>query len=307
MIIPTFKSLEAEDITMQFLRKTMLRKILDTIKPMTEGKDHQHASVRALIALEEIVRQRHVAENTYFGRVWTLAERMARDGQNDRVCHWLPLTLFMGMGIDTLLNLIEGLQEGKDGEGIIPDRSKIYLKMIGPEARELMISASQALAGPVTDCLTDIEPQVRDLAAECFISLAGVWAKGQSPDFKESPSKDWLKRYLTMEEEFSLYLAWSKADRVWAIFSYFSAQNPEQLDKQLHTKAALDRLSRCAGAQAEEVEMFAEDALFGMPEQLHIIARVPSVSAKSMTNNNKVHPFPLGSPSKPEESNEEPV
>lgn len=75
---------------------------------------------------------------------------MARDGQKDRICHWLPLPLFIGMGLDTLLNLIEGIQEaageeaGKRGDRatVIPDRSKIFLKMIGPEAQVLMIKAS---------------------------------------------------------------------------------------------------------------------------------------------------------------------
>ena len=365
-IIPTYKSLEEEDVMMQFLRKTMLRKIIETIKPKAEGLDNQNAISRTLIAFEEIQKQKFVAENTYFGRVWvsnslpvqllylhqsdrsstcssqssqTLAERMARDGQKDRICHWLPLTIFIGMGIDTLLNLIEGLEVGMEGHGhglvsdktgdkkhamsgelhaaksgdintakngelhrrsdgprVIPDRSKIFLKMIGPEAQDLMLKTSEALAGPVMDCLTDIEQPVRELAAECFINLASVWAKGQNPDFVESPTKEWLKRYLTEEDEFKLYLAWSKADRVWAVFSYFSAQNPEQLNKQLHVKAALDRLSRCAGVHHEqEVESFASDALEDLPEQVHIVARVPSlhvVSGKSQTN--KVHPLPSG-------------
>ena len=50
------------------------------------------------------------------------------------------------MGLDTLLNLIEGRQEGKDEDEkanvVIPDRSKIFLKMIGPEAQALMIKVS---------------------------------------------------------------------------------------------------------------------------------------------------------------------
>jgi hypothetical protein len=78
---------------------------------------------------------------------------MARDGQKDRICHWLPLTIFIGMGLDTLLNLIEGLQEERTDDGkkadlvpdrskkadLVPDRSKIFLRMIGPEAQALMI------------------------------------------------------------------------------------------------------------------------------------------------------------------------
>jgi hypothetical protein len=148
------------------------------------------------------------------------------------------------------------------------------------------------------DCLTDIDVPVRELAAECLVTLSSVWSKGQNPDFREAPTKDWLKRYLTDEDEFKLYLAWSKADRVWAVFSYFSAQNPEQLNKQSHVKAALDRLARCAGCHQEEVDLFEADALFEMPEQLGIALRAPSATSKSVTN--KVHPMPISSVESPE-------
>ena len=52
------------------------------------------------------------------------------------------------MGLDTLLNLIEGLQEERTDDGkkadLVPDRSKIFLRMIGPEAQALMIKVGRS-------------------------------------------------------------------------------------------------------------------------------------------------------------------
>jgi hypothetical protein len=57
------------------------------------------------------------------GRVWTLAERLARCSQEELLQHWLPLPLWMGMVLDALLS-------GEPG-GMAKD---IYWGKLFPEA-----------------------------------------------------------------------------------------------------------------------------------------------------------------------------
>lgn len=44
----------------------------------------------------------------YFGRVWTLAERMARGGRGERLSNWMPLSMWLGMIVDALLASADG-------------------------------------------------------------------------------------------------------------------------------------------------------------------------------------------------------
>ena len=45
----------------------------------------------ACIVLDAIQKKDSIAGMEYFGRVWTLAERMARYGRGEQLCQWLSL------------------------------------------------------------------------------------------------------------------------------------------------------------------------------------------------------------------------
>ena len=54
-------------------------------------------------ALASILSGDRVASREYFGRAWTLAERVARFGRKEPLCRWMSLSSWLGMIVDALL------------------------------------------------------------------------------------------------------------------------------------------------------------------------------------------------------------
>jgi len=77
--------------------------------------------------------------NEYFGRVWTLAERMARSGRSERLHHWLPLEAWCGMVMHALLTTSEN-----------PKAASLYWDKLLPAAVCVCGASPLSLTGPQT-------------------------------------------------------------------------------------------------------------------------------------------------------------
>ena len=81
----------------------------DTTKSITRShtvkyleKENYENTLLAVMVLTDIRNKHRYSEYTYFGRAWTLAERMARHGREESLRHWLDLEVWMGMTLDAL-------------------------------------------------------------------------------------------------------------------------------------------------------------------------------------------------------------
>lgn len=82
--------------------------------------------------LDDILKKEVVAGREYFCRVWTLAERMARLGRREQLCHWLSLEAWLGMLVDALIKSTEDRwakhgRRGRSTEGIALRRVQVML------------------------------------------------------------------------------------------------------------------------------------------------------------------------------------
>ena len=62
--------------------------------------------------------------------------------------------------------------------------------------------------------------------------------------FKEEPLPAWLKNYLMDPKENESYDAWSWADKVWSIYSFFSFKETKDVE------VAFEELAKKAGQKA---------------------------------------------------------
>jgi hypothetical protein len=81
------------------------------------------------------------------GRVWTLAERLARCSQEELLQHWLPLPLWMGMVLDALLSsepggLAKDMYWGK----LFPATVRAALESIVQQVQECRATKSMHMA-----------------------------------------------------------------------------------------------------------------------------------------------------------------
>ena len=96
IILPRFQVLSDESVH-------NMRAFLGEAMTVLEKRNNQSASVAASI-IKSILDKRgmEVAEFDYFRRAWTLAERLARYGRGERLCHWMSLESWIGMVINIL-------------------------------------------------------------------------------------------------------------------------------------------------------------------------------------------------------------
>ncbi|GIL56967.1 hypothetical protein Vafri_12242, partial [Volvox africanus] len=202
-VLPTFRRLPAEGPVRLTLVKA--EKVLN--------KRADAGSIRCAVAasiIAAILAKNHVAGREYFGRVWTLAERMARFGRNEGLCQWLSLESWLGMVVDAMLKLTEDKTS-----------SVIYKKMLGTKAADLLeaVLAPLAAAVRVGSVQTPAAEGLEAKVAELCMAAVSVWL---SPNLlAEAPTSNWLHTYLGEEARSGVYQAWREADRVWAIYSYF--------------------------------------------------------------------------------------
>ena len=175
------------------------------------------------------------------------AERMARVGWEDRLCHWMQLDVWIGMALH---DLFADSSDATDTD----NSSRIYLKIIGAEARWRMQEVREPITVAVrTSSLIAPEAQgVEKKVARLLEMLVGIWLLPN--DLVENPTHEWLRSYLTDPNENGLYTAWSKADKVWSIYSFFCWAQTSDVNK------ALSKLADTAGLRTkrelESVEEF---------------------------------------------------
>ncbi|EFJ50789.1 hypothetical protein VOLCADRAFT_103851 [Volvox carteri f. nagariensis] len=241
-VLPTFRPLPAEGPVRLILVKA--KKVL--------SKRADAGSVRCAVAssiVAAILAKNMVAGREYFGRVWTLAERMARFGRNEGLCQWLSLESWLGMVVDAMLKSTEDKTS-----------SVIYKKMLGTKAAGLLDAVLDPLAAAVRTgsvqarACEGLETRV----AELCMAAVSVWL---SPSLlAEAPTSNWLHNYLGVEARSGVYQAWNEADRVWAIYSYFCwKQNLDQRSAEGLRIALEDLVEVAAGDRSVYVRgMFAQ-------------------------------------------------
>eukprot|EP00798_Chlamydomonas_sp_ICE-L_P000426 gene426-1824_t len=186
--------------------ETLLRLVLESLCEDPLWADSEHAQMAAHV-INAIISDGVHAKLQYFGRVWTLAERLARCSWDEELHYWLSLQLWMGMVIDALASS----SEDQNGSAIY------WAKLFSAEIRDNMdkVSAKLRLSLELGNYRkTGLISEVATLLVEAV----KVWL---SAKMNEVPSEQWLSRYLE-SEAIEIYQAWSKPDAIWSVLSYFS-------------------------------------------------------------------------------------
>ncbi|GLC46208.1 hypothetical protein PLESTB_001535300 [Pleodorina starrii] len=255
LVLPTFHSLPYESPV-----RVILARALRELNARAAATNSIRCTVAASI-IEAILAKNIVAGREYFGRVWTLAERMARFGRSEGLCHWLSLESWLGMVVHAMLHSTEDKAT-----------SIIYKKMLG-EGVAALDSVLEPLAaavriGGVQAQACGLEVKVADLC----LAAVGVWL---SPTrlLIEAPTSQWLHVYLGEEARSGIYHAWSEADRIWAIYSYFCWKRNLDQQSTEGLRTALEALVKIASGDRSSY-------LNGMYAQLGIeCTRTSSVPA----------------------------
>jgi len=177
-------------------------------------------------ALHRIIDAKAVASREYFGRVWTLAERMARHSRKEKLCEWLSLDLWLGMVMDAMLG-------GKDGSA-----AAIYWRKLFPSDVLKQLSAVEQeirLAVEAFHTSTDLYQAVADVCRSGY----QVWT---DKVLHEAATREWLKTYL-LEEAGDVYSAFQDQDIVWSIYCFFCYEQDVTATK------ALRNLCQVAGVE----------------------------------------------------------
>ena len=99
-VLPTFQPLP-EDGIVKVVLKRALNIITDAAaSPPPINTDVEKAS---MAVLEAILEKSSIASREYFGRGWTLAERMGRHQREEKLCHWISLEAWLGMLVDAMI------------------------------------------------------------------------------------------------------------------------------------------------------------------------------------------------------------
>jgi hypothetical protein len=99
VVVPTFNTLPATSPITLLLKRavTFLHKRAESA---ADGGVRERV---AALVLEALLEKNSIASKEYFERAWTLAERMARYGRNERLCQWMSLEAWIGMVLDGLM------------------------------------------------------------------------------------------------------------------------------------------------------------------------------------------------------------
>jgi len=200
VVLPDFKPLKGCPVLRCVLHNAS-RELLEGAA--NEDKD----SLLTGAVLDRILQDSMIASCQYFGRVWTLAERMARAGRREEMREWLPLDIWLGMVVDAAMSTAE--EGGSTSSHIywqklMPPR---VLQSLREVERELQLAARVRYASEALDAT------VASLCRDATL----VW---KSNALDESAEPNWLARYLT-EEALCIYRAWNPEDAVWSVYGYF--------------------------------------------------------------------------------------
>ena len=258
VVLPTFHAISGNDIVQVILQRTLAALQGRTRNP-ADRRSHAHMlSTTAATVMESIIDKGTVASNDYFGRAWTLAERMARFGRDEHLCQWLSLEAWLGMIVDSMVHSTQ------DVTG-----SKMYRDVLGKDGSQLLDSITTPLGVAMkTDSLMPTSCKGLELKLADLFELATVsWCISNIES--EGPTVPWLIKYLQHGIGSGFYDAFSKADLVWCIYSYYSWRQLD-MSSSAGIKDALDILADVAeipgGRHAwplETLELFCFDEVGG--------------------------------------------
>lgn len=163
-----------------------------------------------------LAQTEYMARRDYWGRAWTAAERLARYGCGEALCHWLSLEAWVGMAVEVLAAVAE------EAAGYVPpaaaarreEEDAVYYGHLGREAAGQLVAAFRPVAeagraaggrrgGAVAEAseVAAAGPLSRVGVEAAAAAVAGVaeaavgrWASQQAA--VEAPSEQWLKSYL---------------------------------------------------------------------------------------------------------------
>jgi len=240
VILPTFAQQEnngsRDSWRLEKIARPLLGQVCDNLKKQEEGSKARQA-VRLIV--QSFYDGKPIAKQEYFGRAWTLAERLARYGKKDRLCDWIPLEWWLGIIIDCVIDGDSGVYKHfleKGSSKKTGDMFEILCKKVGGMTEENCLSeigSSLSLAKDLSDLLED---------------ATIVWATYVS---EEGTSKEWLKHYLTVSIPNMHYKAWNKSDWIWAIYSYFKWTDPVKTNDGLIE--AVFELAQVAGIKEQPI------------------------------------------------------
>ncbi|GLC57946.1 hypothetical protein PLESTB_001292800 [Pleodorina starrii] len=212
-ILPTFEDLPEEGPVRVILAKA--QSVLSSRASNAAGAGdaaNETESLQCAVAesvIGAILEKNRTPGREYFGRVWTLAERMARHGRSEGLCNWLSLESWLGMVVDAMC-----LDRWPQPSG--------WVACVQAEACD----------------------GLEDKVAGLCVAAVGVWLSPSN--LEEAPTREWLRIYLGQKARSGIYQAWSEADRVWAIYSYFCWKRLDQCS-EAGLRMALDDLAETAG------------------------------------------------------------
>nr|BAD44753.1 NSG7 protein [Chlamydomonas reinhardtii] len=225
IIIPSYEALPKDGVVKLLLLKAL--------RQLTSKAGASKDMAAAAKVLQTIMNKGVVAGREYFSRVWTLAERVARYGRSEQLSNWLSLEAWLGMLADALLKSTDN-----------PAASQIYKKILGREAAQLLETITVPLgAAMTTGSMLGGAKGLEEQVARVFEMGAALWSSSHS--LVEAPNEDWLLSYL-IDVDAGVYTAWSNADRVWAVYSYFCWKTLNQADEASLQQAVID-LAQVAG------------------------------------------------------------
>jgi hypothetical protein len=222
IVVPDFRALAGG------ILRSLLERVKDSLQQ--QGVPGSHAALAADV-FTHVLASRQLAGREYFGRIWTLSERLARGGRKETLNNWLSLRAWMGMVIDALLHT----QEDRVTADLLWSNlfSKAVQKRLATTVEKLQ--KVQALGRLGSEGIED------DIASLC-VDAVKAWT---SSEMNETPDNSWLATYL-MSEAGTVYKAFNERDCIWAIHSYFFQK--EQVDvhqalEDLRTFAGVERSS----------------------------------------------------------------
>ena len=207
LVLPTFGPLP---------KHAVLCALLGQVESALTLRSTKQASLAAK-CIRAICAKKRLADRSYFSRVWCLAERLARYGRDERLCNWLTLESWIGMLLDAIFTTVE-------------DESSmaVYRKLLGPESLPLVNILAPLLQDSVQSG-TLKSSQVKSLVADLCELGVKAWLQSteasarlpKEASLDEAPNTTWLKSYLGKESTSGVYQAFSQADRVWSIYTFF--------------------------------------------------------------------------------------
>eukprot|EP00873_Tetraselmis_striata_P020365 jgi/Tetstr1/440629/TSEL_028939.t1 len=213
----------------QLSRSPVMKILLHQAQLLLESSGGDDADVDHVIAraLQRIINADAVASREYFGRVWTLAERMARHARREKLRQWLSLDIWLGMVVDAML--------GGKGDAA----AAIYWQKMFPTAVLQELSKVERAIQLAVEAFHPSQDLYKAVAELCRSGYT-VW---MSAVLQEEATRDWLKTYL-LEEAGEIYSAFNSNDVVWSIYCFFC------YDHDVTATKALRNLCAVAGVDA---------------------------------------------------------